>query len=102
MIAEREMSDPRRFFIALAFVLSAAFLLVTSADAASDSIPSPKEFGVYAKTDKETKRILPNIVSDDQGVYYLEPNKPQTFTLGTIEYFIIFGNFQMQYLTLNP
>ncbi len=96
------MSKLPRFLAVFAAILPVFFFLLASAEGASDSIPSPKEFGIYAKTDKGMKRILPNIVSDDEGVYYLEPNKPQAFALGTIEYFIIFGKFQMQYLTLNP
>ena len=86
--------------IVMAVILSAAS--APSAAVTADSFITPKEFGVYAKTDKGLKRILPNIVSDDDGVYYLEPNKPQAFTLGSIEYFVVFGVYQIQYLTLNP
>ncbi len=96
------MSNRMRLLAVSAFALSVLIFLAVPALAALDSVATPKEFGVYAKTDKGTKRIIPNMVSDDQGVYYLEPNKPQTFALGTIEYFIIYGKYQMEYLTLNP
>jgi hypothetical protein len=96
------MNDFRHCFTVFVLTLTTTFLLVVSGEGASDPVPTLKEFGVYAKTDKGVKRILPNLVSDDGGVYYLEPNKPQTFPLGTIEYFVIFGRYETQYLTLNP
>jgi hypothetical protein len=83
-------------------LLVAVLLGDTSAFAAKDAIPTPKEHGVYAKTSKGLMRILPNIVSDQQGVYYLDSNNPQHFPVGSIEYFIFYGKYQLEYLTLNP
>jgi hypothetical protein len=88
-------------YLEVAAVVLMTFLALPSF-AAKDSFTAPKEFGVYAKTEIGIKRITPNIVSEEQGIFFLESNKPQRFSLGTIEYFIIFGNFQMKYLTLNP
>jgi hypothetical protein len=90
------------FLWGLIAITIATLLAVTPAMAAGDAVPTPKEHGVYAKTATGLKRILPNMVSDEQGIYYLETNKPQRFALGTIEYFIIFGNYRIEYLTLNP
>jgi hypothetical protein len=87
------------FFLTLLITL---FLCDGRAQAASDQIRELKEFGLYAKTQKGMKRVAPNIVFDEQGIYYLEPNKPQSFPLGSVEHFVIFGNYKMEYLTLNP
>ncbi len=78
------------------------FFLVGPTAAATDTFPAPKEFGVYAKMDKALKRIMPNTVSDEENVFYMERNTPQVFPLGSVEYFVIFGDYQMEYLTLNP
>ena len=89
----------------LIIIASMIFFLVGTTSlvaAVKDSVPTPKEHGVYAKTSKGLLRILPNIVSDEKGVYYIEINNPQHFPLGSVEYFIIYGQFQFQYLTLNP
>jgi len=96
------MCNVRRFIARLAVTTALVLFMVLPVTAAGDTVPTPKEYGVYAKTDKGLKRILPNIVTDDNGVFYLEPNKPQSFALGSIEYFVVFGNYQTQYLTLNP
>jgi hypothetical protein len=96
------MCSVRCFTVKLAVITALILLIALPVWAAGDIIPTPKEYGVYAKTDKGLKRILPNIVSNDKGIYYLEPNKPQSFALGSIEYFVVFGNYQTQYLTLNP
>jgi hypothetical protein len=69
--------------------------------AAKDSVPTPGEYGVYAKTAKGLTRIVTNIVYDDQTVLYVESNKPTHFALNGIEYFVIYGKHEMQYLTLN-
>jgi hypothetical protein len=89
------------------FVAAAVFVLglVVSAGALAapkDNVPTPKEYGVYAKTPKGLMRILPNMVSDQRGIYCLEMNNPQRFPLGSIEYFVVHGEYQFQYLTLNP
>jgi hypothetical protein len=96
------MRSQRCFIVMLAMIMALTLFIVLPVGAAGDTVATPKEYGMYAKTDKGLKRILPNIVSDDNGIYYLEPNKPQSFALGSIEYFVVFGKYQTQYLTLNP
>jgi hypothetical protein len=96
------MRSVRSYFLGGAIAIALAFFVAGPARAAGENVPTPKEYGVYAKTDKGLKRILPNTVSDDEGIYYIEPNKPQSFPLSSVEYFIIFGQYQIQYLTLNP
>jgi hypothetical protein len=63
---------------------------------------NPKEIGVYAKTNKGLIRILPNIVFDVQGLLYIESNNPAHFFLKDIEYFVIYGKYNLDVLTLNP
>jgi hypothetical protein len=92
-----------RLLTCLSVVLIAMSLLLSvTVYAAKDSFTPPKEFGVYAKTAKGLKRIIPNIVSDQENIYYIESNNPQHFPLGSIEYFIIHGQYEFAYLTLNP
>jgi len=78
------------------------FMTCSSVYAKDDKI-SPKEPGVYIKTDKGLKRLLPNIVfTDDKGVLYIESNNAVHFTLKDVEYFVFFGKYDFTYLTLNP
>ncbi len=81
-------------------VLCTAFL-TGSLYAARDDVATPKEFGVYVKTEKQTKRILPNIVFENQSVFYVESNNPQRFELKDVRYFIVYGKYEMEFLTLN-
>jgi hypothetical protein len=81
--------------------LVAALFLAGPLFAARDDVATPKEYGVYAKTSKGLKRILPNIVFDEEGVLYVESNNPQRFRLNDVQYFVIYGKYEMQYLTLN-
>jgi hypothetical protein len=85
--------------VTMVLLLTGAASLVA---AVKDSVPTPKEYGVYAKTGKGLLRIIPNIVSDERGIYYLESNNPQHFPVGGVEYFVVYGQYQFQYLTLNP
>jgi len=62
----------------------------------------PKEPGVYIKTDKSLIRLMPNILSDEQGVLYIESNKPSRFFLKNIESFVVFGKYDIDVLTINP
>jgi hypothetical protein len=78
-----------------------ALVLGGSGHAASENVPVPKEYGVYAKTGKGLTRIISNIVHDDQRVLYLERNNPVSFPLNSVDYFVICGKHDMQYLTLN-
>jgi len=81
---------------ALAFGLCAAPLW------AKEDVATPKEYGVYIKTPKTLKRLLPNIVFDEKGVLYIESNNPQRFPLAEVEQFVIYGKYEMRFLTLNP
>jgi len=67
-----------------------------------DDKARPKDPGVYVKTDKSLVRLLPNMVFDEEGFLYIESNKPKRFALKDIEYFVIFGKYEMSVLTLNP
>lgn len=78
-----------------------AVFIVGSAYAAKDDVVTPKEFGVYVKTDKGMKRIIPNIVFEQEGLFYVEINNPQRFLLKDVRYFVIYGKYEMDYLTLN-
>ena len=68
--------------------------------AEKDDAPAPKEWGVYVKTGSKLVRILPNVVFDAR-IPYLESNRPARFPLKDIEYFVMYGKREMQYLTLN-
>jgi hypothetical protein len=65
-------------------------------------IPTPKEFGVYIKTDAGLKKILPNVVFDQEGMIFIESNTPPRFALKDVEQFVIYGTHNMDVLTLNP
>jgi hypothetical protein len=69
---------------------------------AKEDLVTPKEYGVYVKMKKTTKRLLPNIVFDEKGVLYVESNNPPRFSLAEFELFIIYGKYDTKYLTLNP
>jgi hypothetical protein len=69
---------------------------------AKEDIATPKEYGVYIKMKKTTKRLLPNIVFDEKGILYVESNNPSRFPLAEVESFIIYGKYDTKYLTLNP
>jgi hypothetical protein len=87
-----------RFMLIL---ILAVLALGSSGYAASDDVSVPKEYGVYAKTEKGLTRIISNIVHDEQRVLYVERTKPAIFPLNAVQYFIIYGKHDMQYLTLN-
>jgi hypothetical protein len=63
---------------------------------------SPKEYGAYVKTPKGLVRLLPNILFNENGLIYLESNNPARFPLKDVEYFVIFGKYDMDVLTINP
>jgi hypothetical protein len=67
-----------------------------------ETVQTPKEYGVYVKAGKNLERLLPNIVFDEKGVIFVESNKPAKFMLKDIEYFVVYGKYDMQYLTMNP
>jgi hypothetical protein len=89
----------------LVTVVAIATLMValcTVALNAKEDVAAPKEYGVYVKTPKTLKRLLPNIVFDEKGVLYIESNNPQRFPLAEVQQFVIYGKYEMKYLTLNP
>ena len=96
------MWSMRTIAVGIVALVVTSFFFAVSVGNATDTVPRPKEFGVYAKTGKGLQRILPNIVSDEKGIFYLEPNSPQRFALGSVDYFVINGNYAMQFMTLNP
>lgn len=67
-----------------------------------DDFAKPKEFGVYVKTEKGLKRIVPNIVFNEKGVLFIEMNNPARFLLKDVEFFVIYGKYDLTVLTLNP
>lgn len=91
-----------RFF--LAFLLLVFFMTMTGQGvyAREEVVQKPKEYGVYIKTRNSTVRLTPNIVFDDGGLIFVESNNPQTFALKDIQYFIIYGHYDMNVLTFNP
>jgi hypothetical protein len=97
---ESEMNLPSVFVRSIAVCGLAVLLFVCPAFAAKDA-STPDEYGVYAKTDKGLVRIVTSVVFDDETVLYIESNKPTRFHLNAVEYFVIYGKHDMQYLTLN-
>jgi hypothetical protein len=69
---------------------------------AKEDVVAPKEYGVYVKMPKTQKRLLPNILFNEQGILFIESNNPQRFPLAEIQLFIIYGKYDTNYLTLNP
>jgi len=86
--------------VVLCLVLFAAF--VTAAYAKNERITTPKEYGAYIRTDKGLIRLLPNIVFDENGVIFVESNNPPHFFLKDVQYFILYGKYDLNVLTLNP
>jgi len=78
-----------------------AFSLAGVVRGADENVPVPKEYGVYAKTDKGLTRIIPNMIYDDQNILYVESSRPARFLLNSVQYFILYGKHDIQYLTLN-
>lgn len=85
----------------IGFFVLFAFLTAGLCYGQSDSV-TPKEFGVYLKTKKTLHRLLPNIVFDQEGVLFVEFNNPSHFLLRDVEHFVVYGNYDMKVLTLNP
>ena len=69
---------------------------------AKEDVVTPKEYGVYVKMPKTQKRLLPNILFNEKGILYIESNNPQRFPLAEVQLFIIYGKYEVKYLTLNP
>src|SRR5271157_2448327 len=85
--------------LALAILVVALYAVALRA---KEDVATPKEYGVYVKTPKTLKRLLPNIVFDEKGVLYIESNNPQRFSLAEVQQFVIYGKYEIKYLTLNP
>ena len=77
------------------------FMMSGSVFAKDDKI-NPKETGVYVKTDKGLKRLLPNIVFQEEDLYYIESNNHAHFLLKDVENFVFFGKYDFQFLTFHP
>ncbi|MBP8625938.1 MAG: hypothetical protein KBE27_03245 [Syntrophorhabdaceae bacterium] len=88
----------------MVFLMISTFILMAVHDvsAKEEKIQKPKENGVYIKTKNGLVRLLPNIVFDEGGVIFINSNNPQTFALKDIQYFIVYGTFDMDVLTYNP
>jgi hypothetical protein len=67
-----------------------------------ETVQTPKEYGVYVKVGKNLQRLLPNIVFDEKDVIFVESNNPPKLMLKDMEYFVVYGKYDMQYLTMNP
>lgn len=63
---------------------------------------TPKEHGVYVKTTSSLNRLLPNIVHDEEEVIFIEANNPPKFALKDVEHLVIYGQYEMDVLTMNP
>ena len=95
------MNHVSRFLCAALCVVSVSLFAVTLLHG-KDDFTKPKEFGVYVKTEKALKRLMPNIVFDEKGLLYIEMNNPPRFLLKDIEFFVIYGKYDMKVLTMNP
>ena len=92
----------RSALLLLTIAFLAAVFLAGPSFAKDDKIATPKEFGTYIKTSAGLKRLVPNIVQDNNGMLFIESNKPQVFPLKDVEYFVIYGPRNMEVLTINP
>ena len=83
-------------------VMVSIFLFTVTLLHGKDDFTKPKEFGVYLKTEKGLKRLVPNIVFDEKGVLFVELNNPPRFLLKDVRFFVIYGKHDFKVLTLNP
>ena len=95
------MNHVSRFLCTALCVVSVSLFAVTLLHG-KDDFTKPKEFGVYVKTEKALKRLMPNIVFDEKGLLYIEMNNPPRFLLKDVEFFVIYGKYDMKVLTMNP
>jgi hypothetical protein len=75
------------------FICIVLILIIGSGAFAKDDKINPKETGVYIKTEKGLKRLLPNIVFEQEEMIYIESNNPAHFLLKDVEYFVFFGKY---------
>ncbi len=73
----------KRFFRVLCKTLCVVFICLFAVTLlhGKDDFTKPKEFGVYVKTEKGLKRLVPNIVFNEKGVLFVELNNPARFLL---------------------
>jgi hypothetical protein len=79
-----------------------AFIFAAPLFSAEPKLSPPQDPGVYIKTTSGLKRILPNIAHEEKGIFFIEMNNPATYPLKDVEYFVVFGKYDMDLLTLNP
>ncbi|MCX5802209.1 MAG: hypothetical protein NTU69_01520 [Proteobacteria bacterium] len=91
-------------FLIIRRILICVFLIsmVSTPLYGKDDKLKPKEFGVYIKTQKALQRLMPNIVFDENGTLFIETNNPPHFLLKDIEYFVVYGKYDIKVLTMNP
>lgn len=86
----------------IAFCLILFCVFAASVYAKNEKVATPREPGVYIKTTKGLIRLLPNIVFDENGVFFVESNDPAHFFLKDFQYFVLYGKHDMGVLTVNP
>jgi len=95
------MNSVSRFLCTTLCVMS-VFLFAVTVLHGKDDFAKPKEFGVYVKTEKGLKRLMPNMIFDERGLLFIEMNNPPRFLLKNVEFFVIYGKYDVKVLTLNP
>lgn len=91
-----------KFFISCLVLVLFIFTLHFEVYARNEKIAKPKELGMYIKTKSGLKRLIPNIVFDEGGILFIESNNPQKFALKDIQHIVVYGQYDMDILTLNP
>ena len=86
----------------IAFCLILFCVFAASVYAKNEKVATPREPGVYIKTTKGLIRLLPNIVFDENGVFFVESNDPAHFFMKDFQYFVLYGKHDMSVLTVNP
>ncbi len=95
----------KRFFRVLCKTLCVVFICLFAVTLlhGKDDFTKPKEFGVYVKTEKGLKRLVPNIVFNEKGVLFVEPKQSCSFSFKKdVQFFVIYGKYDLTVLTLNP
>jgi len=89
-------------FLCKTLCVVSLFLFTVTLLHGKDDFTKPKELGVYVKTEKGLKRLVPNIVFDEKGVLFVELNNPPRLLLKDVQFFVINGKHDLKVLTLNP
>jgi hypothetical protein len=89
-------------FLCKTLCVVSIFLFAVTLLHGKDDFAKPKELGVYVKTEKGLKRLVPNIVFDEKGVLFVELNNPPRLLLKDVQFFVINGKHDLKVLTLNP